>query len=83
VFVNEELLAVKCQTGNVSYRVSAIVRFGFVFRNSYQKELSWSAEKYVDTSYNALSQEWKKFREIQDSLQNPRLELDGMKQVSF
>jgi hypothetical protein len=48
--------------------VSANVRFGFVFWNSYQKELSWTAEKCVDRLYNALSQGWKKFRKMQESL---------------
>jgi len=44
--------------------VSANVRFGFIFRNPYHKELSWSAEKCVGRLYNALSQGWKKFSKI-------------------
>ena len=48
--------------------VSANVRFGFIFRNPYQKELSCNAEKCVDILCNALSQGWKKFSKIQESL---------------
>jgi len=44
--------------------VSANVSFGFIFRNPYQKELCWSAEKCVSRLYNALSQGWKTFSKI-------------------
>lgn len=34
--------------------VSPNMRFGFIFRNPYQKELSWSAEECVVRLYNAV-----------------------------